>query len=155
QLGATIADIMTAVQTWQPDIVGVSATFGQHDLMTDLLDRLHARPSPPLVLAGGSLTARNERLLLERYPRLLVAHGAGEPTIAATMGYFHGNLALADVRGIGYLGAPRGGGLTVGRRQRTAGVANRAQTDFLPELDLLDATFDHNGVAQLEASRGC
>jgi len=107
------------------------------------------------VLAGGSLTARNERLLLDRYPRLLVARGAGEPTIADVVGYFHGDLDLADVRGIGYVGAARGGGLAIGRHRRTAGVANRAQTDFLPELDLLDATFARRGVAQLEASRGC
>ena len=37
---------------------------------------------PPLVIAGGSLTARNERILLDRYPNLIIGRGAGEPTIA-------------------------------------------------------------------------
>src|SRR5207249_1623597 len=32
---------------------------------------------------------------------------------------------------------------------------NRVQTDMWPELDLLEATFAHKGVAQLESSRGC
>jgi hypothetical protein len=156
QLGVTLKDILAAVATWEPAIVGVSATFGQHDLLTALLDQMSTLPVPPLMLAGGSLTVRNEHLLLDRYPRLLIARGAGEPTIADIVGYFHGDLELADVRGVGYVGAARGGGLAVGgRHQRTAGVANRTQTDFLPELDLLDATFDHKGVAQLEASRGC
>lgn len=30
-----------------------------------------------------------------------------------------------------------------------------ATADIFPELDLLPATFEHHGVAQLEASRGC
>jgi len=113
-------------------------------------------PVPPLVLAGGSLTVRNEAMLLERYPRLLIARGAGEPTIADAIGYFHGDRELASIRGIGYRGAPHRGVVALGRRARRTAVApNRVQRDFLPELDLLDATFACNGVAQLEISRGC
>lgn len=156
QLGVTIDEILSTVATWRPDIVGISATFGQHDLTITLLDALYRLPEPPLVLAGGSLTARNEALLLERYPRLLVARSAGEPTVADVLSYFHRHLDLHEVRGVGYRDAPRNGGLVIERaHHRTAGLSNRAQTDFLPELDLLDATFDHKGVAQLEASRGC
>lgn len=156
QLGVTMSDIEAAVLAERPDVVGVSATFGQHDLTVHLLDFLHGLDEMPLVLAGGSLTARNEQQLLHRYPRLLVARGAGEPTMQDVLGYWHGDLNLDQVRGIGYIGAPRGDAtLCIGRVRRTPSVANRAQTDFLPELDLLDATFAHGGVAQLEISRGC
>ncbi len=156
QLGASLEDIIGRVHDHQPDIVGISATFGQHDLMRDLLDRLDEMPAPPLVLAGGSLTVRNEAMLLQRYPRLLIARGAGEPTIADAMAYFHGDRDLADIRGIGYRSASRRGTGDHGRRARRTAVApNRVQRDFLPELDLLDATFARNGVAQLEISRGC
>lgn len=156
QLGASLDDIIRRVHDHQPDIVGISATFGQHDLMCELLDRLDQISAPPLVLAGGSLTVRNEAMLLERYPRLLIARGAGEPTIADAMAYFHGDRELADIRGIGYRGAPRRGAGEHGRRPRRTAVApNRIQRDYLPELDLLDATFVCNGVAQLEISRGC
>jgi radical SAM superfamily enzyme YgiQ (UPF0313 family) len=195
QLGATVADILTATdpvlrhdesgpgtgaEEWLgADIVGLSATFGQHDLLTEILDALFARERPPLVLAGGSLTARNERLLLERYPRLLVARGAGEPTITDTIAHWHADLDRDQVRGIAYAPASPGtnepfpiraattglGALTAGdgaralsltrRPARTAQVANRDQGDYLPELDLLDATFAAGGVAQLESSRGC
>lgn len=156
QLGITLDDITATVRAQRPDIVGVSATFGQHDLLTDLLDAVAELPERPLVLAGGSLTARNERLLLERYPWLLIARGAGEPTIADVLAHWHGDLELAQVRGIGYSGAPRGADTpAIGRYRKTATVANRAQTDIFPELDLLAATFDHRGVAQLESSRGC
>jgi hypothetical protein len=156
QLGASLAEITRWVRDQRPDIVGISATFGQHDLMSELLDWLEQMPVRPLVLAGGSLTVRNEAMLLERYPWLLIARGAGEPTIADAMGYFHGDRELASIRGIAYQGAHRHGAVALGRRARRTAVApNRVQRDFLPELDLLDATFAHKGVAQLEISRGC
>ncbi len=183
QLGATLDDILTAAHPRDADdaggadIIGISATFGQHDLLTHLLDTLYQRPDPPLILAGGSLTARNEHLLLQRYPHLLIARGAGEPTVADVIAHWHHDLNRNHVRGIGYtrphttttndnpretipltLGpAPLSleAVAQVGKQLRTAGVANRTQTDFLPELDLLDATFTAGGVAQLETSRGC
>jgi Radical SAM superfamily len=155
QLGVTLPDLIRLLSQQAPDILGISATFGQHDLMTELLDAAYALPSPPLVVAGGSLTARNEALLLDRYPDLLITRGAGEPTIQDLLAHWHEDLPLNQVHGIGYNGAARGEGiLTIGRR-RTAKPVSRAQSDFLPELDLLPATFEHHGVAQLEASRGC
>ncbi|MGW3163298.1 B12-binding domain-containing radical SAM protein [Streptomyces sp. NPDC001142] len=155
QLGTTLPDLIEQVTGDAPDILGVSTTFGQHDLMSELLDTAYALPEPPLVIAGGSLTARNEHLLLDRYPELLIARGAGEPTIQDLLAHWHGDIARDQVHGIGYNGAGRGDGtLTIGRR-RTAKPVSRAQNEFLPELDLLPATFEHHGVAQLEASRGC
>ncbi|WP_431921113.1 B12-binding domain-containing radical SAM protein [Nonomuraea jabiensis] len=155
QLQVSFTDLLAAIATTEPDIVGVSATFGQHDLMIALLDHLYASPTPPLVLAGGSLTVRNEALLLETYPRLLVARGAGETTIADALSHYHGDLLLADIPGLGYAGAARGGGLTVRSRRRTAKVPNARLVDFLPELDLLEPTLECRGVAQVEGSRGC
>ncbi|GAA2773695.1 radical SAM protein [Kitasatospora cinereorecta] len=154
QLGVTLADLINEVGSNTPDILGVSATFGQHDLLTELLDTVFQLPDPPLVIAGGSLTVRNEALLLDRYPDLLVARGAGEATIQDVLAYWHGELERESIQGIGFKGAARGGGLALARR-RTAIVPNRAQTDIHPELDLLPATFARDGAAQLECSRGC
>ncbi|MFI5496704.1 B12-binding domain-containing radical SAM protein [Actinoplanes sp. NPDC051859] len=155
QLGVSLPDVFAEVEAWQPDIVGVSATFGQHDLMIQVLDHLGGLDRPPTLLAGGSLTARNERLLVKKYPDLLIARGAGEATVQDVIAHWHGDLSLPEVRGIGYHGAASGGGLTIGTFRRTAAVGNRRQTEIFPELDLLDATFRHRGVAQLETSRGC
>ncbi|MEU7905915.1 radical SAM protein [Actinoplanes sp. NPDC049118] len=155
QLGVALNDVTAEIERWTPDIIGVSATFGQHDLMVQLLDHIGSLDRPSLTIAGGSLTARNERLLLEQYPNLLIARGAGEATIQDLIAHWHGDLELAEVRGIGYHGAPRGGGLAIRPFRRTGAVGNRAQTDIFPELDLLDSTFRHRGVAQLETSRGC
>jgi hypothetical protein len=60
QLGVTLDDLLQQVRAETPDILGVSATFGQHDLMLRLLNATYGLDSPPLVVAGGSLTARNE-----------------------------------------------------------------------------------------------
>lgn len=155
QLGVTIEDLLRQITSEAPDIVGISATFGQHDLMLQLLDAAFALPTPPLVVAGGSLTARNEALLLERYPGLLVARGAGEATIEAVLAHWHGDIPREEIPGIGYTGAARGGGLSIGRRRTAKPVTRDAGSDILPELDLLPATFAHHGVAQLETSRGC
>lgn len=155
QLGVTLEDLLQQLTTGAPDIVGISATFGQHDLMLQLLEAAFALPTPPLVVAGGSLTARNERLLLERYPDLLVARGGGEATIEGVLAYWHGDIARQEIPGIGYTGAARGGGMAIGRRRTAKPVARDTASDILPELDLLPATFARHGVAQLETSRGC
>lgn len=156
QLGVGLSDIMERITTDRPEIVGISATFGQYDLMLSLLDEITSDEASPLVVVGGSLTARNERMLLDRYPDLLVARGAGEATIADVLAHWHGDLDRDQIRGIGYRDAARGEGtLTIGRARRTATLANRARSDIWPELDLLPRTFEHHGVAQLETSRGC
>ncbi|GAA4239772.1 hypothetical protein GCM10022254_61480 [Actinomadura meridiana] len=156
QLGVGLRDIIERITTDRPDIVGISATFGQHDLMMSVLDEITSDVDGPLVVVGGSLTVRNERLLLDRYPDLLVARGAGETTIADVLAHWHGDLVRDHIRGIGYRGVERGEGtLTIGSARRTATVANRTRPDIWPELDLLPRTFDYRGVAQLETSRGC
>jgi radical SAM superfamily enzyme YgiQ (UPF0313 family) len=155
QLGLTLEEMVHQVRTEEPDILGVSATFGQHDLMVRLLDAAYGQPRPPLVVAGGSLTARNESLLLERYPRLLVARGGGEATIEGLLARWHGDIDLGHVPGLGFNGAGRGGGLAITRRRTAKPVTRDATADIFPELDLLPATFEHHGVAQLETSRGC
>ncbi|WP_245714751.1 B12-binding domain-containing radical SAM protein [Micromonospora inyonensis] len=155
QLGAGLDDIVDRVREGA-EVLGVSVTFGQHDLATRLLDAVAALDRPPLVVAGGSLTARNERILLDRYPNLLICRGAGEPTIADVLAHWHGDLQVGQIRGLGFRGTPQTRTLMpINRSRRTATVANRSQTDMWPELDLLDHTFAHGGVAQLESSRGC
>ncbi|MET9103724.1 B12-binding domain-containing radical SAM protein [Streptomyces antibioticus] len=155
QLGVTVEELLQQLTTGTPDIVGISATFGQHDLMLQILDTAFAVPEAPMVVAGGSLTARNERLLLERYPDLLVARGGGEATIEALLAHWHGDIPREEIPGIGYTGAARGGGMAIGRRRTAKPIARDTSSDILPELDLLPATFERHGVAQLETSRGC
>ncbi|NLT56848.1 MAG: cobalamin B12-binding domain-containing protein, partial [Actinomycetales bacterium] len=78
QLGVDLEGILDEVEQWRPDIIGISATFGQHDVMAELLDHLTTLESVPLLIAGGSLVARNQELLERSFPDLLVCRGAGE-----------------------------------------------------------------------------
>ncbi|MEY9840526.1 radical SAM protein [Streptacidiphilus sp. EB103A] len=155
QLGTTVEDLVKQITTTTPDILGIGATFGQHDLLVEVLDAAFALPEPPTVVVGGSLVARNEALLLSRYPHLLIARSGGEATIEGLLGRWHGDEDLHDIPALGYNGAARGGALALTPRRTAKPTAREAASDILPELDLLPATFAHHGVAQLEASRGC
>ncbi|WP_285900053.1 radical SAM protein [Frankia sp. R82] len=155
QLGLSLDGLAARIEADRPDVLGVSATFGQYDLLVQLLESVYAQNDPPLVVVGGSLTARVERILLDRFPQLLVARAGGESTISALLAHWHGDRTLDEVPGLGYVGAPRGGGLAVGRRRTAKTVTNDVTADVVPELDLLPATLDRHGVAQLETSRGC
>jgi hypothetical protein len=144
QLGSGLDDVLHRIRTERPDVLGVSATFGQHDLMTRLLDAAYDLRQPPLAVAGGSLTARNESLLLDRFPRLLVARGGGEATIEGLLAYWHGDIDRDQVPGLGFNGAMLGGGLQVGRRRTAKPLTRDATADIFPELDLLPGTFEHH-----------
>jgi hypothetical protein len=145
QLGATIPDLLAEIATEQPDIIGISATFGQHDLLEALAD--HLLDSEALLIFGGSLSALNAPLLLDRYPTSLVARGAGEETIRDIVEYWHGDGTLSAVRGIHWR--------SNGELKTSKLPANANTGGFLPELDLLEKTLECHGVMQLESSRGC
>lgn len=147
QLGLDVRAIFDGIAQERPDIVGISATFGQHDLLVNLADRLVASENPPLLVFGGSLCALNAAHLLASYPLSLVAHGPGEITMQDAVEHWHGDRLLGDVRGAHSTkhNAPTS----------TEGLSNKAARDFLPELDLLEETLDSRGVMQLESSRGC
>lgn len=150
QMDIGIAEIVAQLDAERPDILGLSATFGQHDLLTEVLTRLEdwlTSATPPQLVFGGSLSALNADLLLRRYPDAVVARGAGEPTMIDVVEAWHGDRPLAQVRNIRY----RGSELI----QITRKVSNREYSEINPELDLLSATLDRHGVMQLESSRGC
>ncbi|HKH46184.1 MAG TPA: radical SAM protein [Thermoanaerobaculia bacterium] len=138
QLGWTIPDLVRRVEADRPDVIGISATFGQYDLLECLADQVAEHASRALLVFGGSLCALNAARLLGRYPDALVAHGAGEVTMQDVVESWHGDRKLADVRGI-----------------HAKGPQNGLSPNVLPELDLLEETLDNRGVMQLESSRGC
>ncbi|MBX6767632.1 MAG: radical SAM protein, partial [Actinomadura rubrobrunea] len=69
--------------------------------------------------------------------------------------YWHRDIELDQVPGLGYRGAARGGGLTITVRRTAKPTSRWTVGDSWPELDLLPGTFACHGVAQLETSRGC
>mgnify|MGYP000856952054 CR=1 FL=1 len=140
QLGATREDILTALgdQGEAVDVLGLSATFGQHDLLTDILDAVHALPRPPMILAGGSLSARNEQVLLSAYPDVLVGRAAGEPMITDVLDHWHGELDVSGIRFAGHSHHRSSTPTSVTLSRRPSIVVTEDLGHGLPELDLLD-----------------
>lgn len=148
QLSVTVDELADRIAATAPDILGISATFGQHDVLTRLLTRLEdAGRVPPWLLFGGSLSARLEELLVDRYPQAIVSRNAGEQTMLDVMLAWHGQLSRGSIRGARMVD---GGSLVI-----TPRASNREYDDIIPELDLLGKVLRANGVLQLESSRGC
>jgi hypothetical protein len=149
QLGKNLEDVFVEIQRERPDIIGISATFGQQDILEALLGRLGdmGQYRPQLVL-GGSLAALNAKLILERYPHVFIAMGPGEATMCDVVRHFIGEIANCEITDVLLINAD-------GRQLRTDRLNNREYDEALPELDLLDETLGRNGVMQLESSRGC
>lgn len=152
QTGCTISEIVNAALGGNYDLVGVSATFGQHDQQQAIFNELFLNASDIVVLAGGSLTARNEASLMAQYPKLIISRAAGESTIQDMVRYLRGDLPFGSVRGISYRAEP---GRAAHPSIRRTPVTRTADTHCTPELDLLGPILDRRGAAQIETSRGC
>jgi hypothetical protein len=147
QLRMTLEDVVHEILNERPEIVGVSATFGQNDILERLI--LSIRDTTdyrPLLVVGGSLSTLNAQHLVRG--GALVAMGAGEITMCDVVRYYLGERCINEVTDICYLD-------TAGTVRRTPKISNRLYDDIMPELDLLEATLDQGGVMQLESSRGC
>ncbi len=148
QFSKTVREVYEEVCHSNPDIVGLSVTFGQQDILEELLDLFNANPAfKPLIVIGGSLAALNYERILER-TSCLVGLAEGEPTFSDIIHYFHQRLPLHEIRNIAYKDAK--GKLHKTKKDRPF----RAQ-EGIPELDLLEQTLSHKGVMQLESTRGC
>ncbi|SFG37563.1 Radical SAM superfamily enzyme YgiQ, UPF0313 family [Duganella sp. CF458] len=148
QFGHSAPAIVAALLRERPDIIGISITFGQHDLLEQILAGLAAEPAyQPLLVLGGSLAALNYDMLLRTLPVHFVATGPGERTMQDVVAHWHGDLARDEIVDVAYL--------EQAAVRRTRRINNRQYDDIHPELDLLEATLAHGGVMQLESSRGC
>jgi hypothetical protein len=93
QLGETVDSIMSATSENKAQILGISATFGQYDLLKELLARLETQDNRPIVVVGGSLGVLLHESLLRDSAVDFVAMGAGEATIQGIAKYFLGEIA--------------------------------------------------------------
>jgi radical SAM superfamily enzyme YgiQ (UPF0313 family) len=149
QFGETIDSIVATARDWCPELIGISATFGQFDLLETLLDKLSQLKRVPLVAVGGSLGVLVGDDLLRSGKAQFIATGAGELTIVGLAEYVLGARVRKDIPDVTFWDP------TVGMVVRTSRTINSAIPTMVPELDLLPATLDAGGVMQLETSRGC
>lgn len=148
QFNKSISDVTYEIGKEKPNIIGVSATFGQHDLIEDLIKAIQAIPNyNPLIVLGGSLSALNTNRLLKTYPSSLVAKGYGETTMQDIVRFWLGIISINQINFIAYYENDK---IVV-----TDKNDNDKNTYINPELDLLEKTLSFKGVLQLESSRGC
>ena len=148
QLGRSVDDVVESIRSSNPELVGISATFLQHHLLDDLLTQLQVgKKDSPQVVLGGSLPVLILKELLERWPMIWVCIGQGERTIVDIVSWWRGDMRKEEIAGLAYFD-----GFNI---QRNPEARGNSLVNFTPELDLLDATLNCNGVLTLESSRGC
>lgn len=149
QLGEDLKSIVEYIFSNKPEIVGISLTFGQHDILERLLSELFDKCGShlPVLVAGGSLAALNHRQLLNQFPDLIVCLGTGGLTMCDIITYWNKKTSLCNINYIAY---------SFNRKIKYSTKKNIDEEPFpKPELDLLGKTLKQNGVIQLESSKGC
>ena len=149
QLNDSLTSIKTEINEKRFDVLGISVTFGQQDLLEELLDSIQIiEDYIPLTVVGGSLAALNSDLILKKYPSVIVAKGYGESTMQDIVKYWKNELSLEEINDICYVSS-------TGEIKSNPKKKNDLDFRPIPELDLLSKTLELKGVMQLEASRGC
>jgi hypothetical protein len=147
QLEVNQEDIVFDIENFKYDIIGISATFGQHDIIESLLNQIRKIPDyHPIVVLGGSLVVLNYETLLRQYNNLFVSMGAGEYTMQDVVRYWRG---IIDKKAINNVAYNADGNINITDTRENLVV------NFSPETDLLSETLSCNGVMQIETSRGC
>lgn len=149
QLGETVESIVSKARHYRPEVIGVSATFGQYDLLDQLLSELHGLEIAPIIAIGGSLSVLVGDELLRKGKVDFVATGAGELTMVGLANHALGEITCTEIPDAAYWDE------AASKLVRTGRTRNKAVPSMVPELDLLPATLDFSGVMQLESSRGC
>lgn len=145
-----ISFIINEILESNSDIIGISATFGQYDILNQILAAINnCVDDDKVIVAGGSLSALNfQELLVDKHVDF-VSMGSGEQTLKDIVSYWHGLISKKDITNIALL--DDNGEIFFSKK-----VNNRnSQENIIPELDLLKTTLEHQGVMQLESSRGC
>lgn len=149
QLGESIDSIVNNINYHQHDIVGISITFGQQDILEKLIETINTKiKHKPLIIVGGSLASLTYQYLLNKYPKIIVCMGHGEKTMIDLVNCWRNEIDISSVCNVAYKNYF--GELLITKKYD--GCINNFN---IPALDLLEKTLSINGVMQLEMSRGC
>ena len=151
QIGKTLHDVEAEIRTEKPDIIGFSITFGQNDLLEQLLDSIYSiNDYKPLVVIGGSLAYLNREHLLRKDYNIIICNSYGEKTMREIVSYWLSKENMPQTQGISFWGNDN-------NIIETPLLATKKDWNVygLPELDILPEILNKKGVSTLETSRGC
>jgi radical SAM superfamily enzyme YgiQ (UPF0313 family) len=147
QLDTCLIALIESLRNEKPDIIGISITFGQNDILEELLKGLTTITNyNPIVVVGGSLAFLNQKYLLNKHENILVSTGYGEQTILSLVKYFNREIPKEQIAGILYKDV-------TGQIVKSDNALSN--DNGIPELDNLDEILVARGVMLLETSRGC
>lgn len=147
QLDNSLCNLIASITVEKPDIIGISITFGQDDILHELLKEVCSITDySPTIIVGGSLAFLNQHSLLEKYDNIFVCTGYGEQSILGLVKYINGDIKKEQIVGVLYKD-------NKGQIIRTKNAFGLY--DGIPELDKLDEILSAQGVILLETSRGC
>lgn len=148
QLNKSVQDILNEITSELPDIIGISVTFGQQDVLEELLGLVEKIPEyKPLIAVGGSLAALNAERLVAKTRSLIVGLGDGESSFPDIIQYWYGDKKLNEISNVMVY--------SDGKVTKNPRSVLPSLSAGIPELDLLKSTLDCRGVMQLESTRGC
>ncbi len=140
-------EIIQEIEDEKPDIIGLSVTFGQQDILENIIENIFCFSDyDPLVIVGGTLASLNKDQLLKKYSNLIVCLGYGETTVREVIRYWHKDISINEIPGIAYIY----GGKIINTKQ-----IDEWEYYGIPELDLLPDIIKNKGIMTLESSRGC
>lgn len=151
QIGSTIEAIIEEIKEIQPDIIGISISFGQINVAISLLERIFSDKEiiarNPLIVSGNAISAFGYRELINKFSNLIVCNGEGELSITGLVDYVKGKIDLHLVPGITHL--------KESQIKRTPIIEVNMDDLPLPAMDTVEGIIQNYGALTMEISRGC
>lgn len=151
QAGSTIDAIIEEIKEIQPDIIGISISFGQIPVATSLLERIFSDKEiiarNPLIVSGNAISAFGYKELINRFSNLIICNGEGELSITGLVDHVKGKIDIDSVPGITHLKESQIRG--------TPMIELNMDDLPLPAMDTVEGIIRNNGALTMEISRGC
>ena len=152
QYGITVAEIAKKVESENPDMIGISISFGQMPVGKELLLQLfrlkNYRKLNSMIFVGNVIPNLDPYTFLNEFPEIIVCYREGEKTTAELAEVVKGMKTLEQVSGILFVNSE-------GKVIRTAASTMNINDVPLPALDTIYDLSKTHGALTLELSRGC
>lgn len=141
--------VIDAIDFFLADIIGITVTFGQYNLLCEMLDLIFSKlKNIKYVVAGNVISFFAHQELLKKYPMLLVCNNEGEKTLLELCkNMINHKTDLSTVPGLSY---------------NNNGSILKNKSDLVkmddvcfPAMDSLSDLITAKGALTMEMSRGC
>ncbi|MFH1283873.1 MAG: radical SAM protein [bacterium] len=145
-----IPGIIKRIRLDKPNILGISLSFDTLDQLDEIMNFVNSIPveERPMVLLGNILAKHNARMLLNKYPNIIICIGEGEYAVTDAVRYYRNEITKEEIRNVRYLDEK--GGTVINPYDRVA-----FSKIGLPVRDLLPVVIQSGGIVHFETSRGC